>query len=194
MHPNCNPNSDQSCDHNPAKKRGRGRPKGLIRVSRSTHGGFTKDPMRLLDFWKKNKPDVAKFVEDVSESFRRQLDWEPTDPRMTELLFLSIQIASRNLMTDTAAAADFKRAVKDSKTGAVVRWRAHHLLTPILKFDVRIHEKLKNFGLYAEQGPRYNMEDLYKLLKSKNIEGDDTFMKILAIMATKMSDREPAEE
>lgn len=132
---------------NSMTKRRRGRPKGLRRVTRCTHGGFSKNPSEVDEYWQKHSPAVADFVDHIFEAFRYSLGWSEIHPLIHELRFLTVAIASRNLMHGEIIKNDFKMPVRDPQTHAIIRYRAHHLIEPVLAFDARIQQKLKDFGL-----------------------------------------------
>ncbi len=153
--------SDKQSDNKPIK-RPRGRPKGLRRVTRCTHGGFSENPLEVYEYWQRHKPEVAKFVDNTFYAFRHSLDWNPGHPLINELRVLAIMIASRNLMHGEMLKHDFKMAVRDPRTHSVVRFRAHHLIDPGMAFDARIHQKICDYGLLynIKKNPRkFNIMD-----------------------------------
>lgn len=104
-------------------------------------------PADAYYYWRKKKPEIAHFIDDLVESFRLKVNWDPSHPLMNELRYICVQMVSRDLMHNKAISADFKSAVRDPDTGQIVAFKAHYLLNNITTFDARISQKLKDFGL-----------------------------------------------
>jgi hypothetical protein len=117
-------------------------------------------PADAYYFWKQKKPEIAHFIDDLAESFRLKLNWEPSHTLMNELRYIAVQMVTRNLMHNKAIEADFKSAIHDPETGKIVAFRAHYLLDKITTFDARIQQKLKDFGLLV---PPSRTEDPHRI-------------------------------
>ena len=104
-------------------------------------------PANAYYFWKQKKPEIAHFIDDMAESFRLKLNWDPQHTLMNELRYIAVQVVTRDLMHNKAIEADFKSAIHDPETGQVVAFKAHFLLDKVTTFDARIQQKLKDFGL-----------------------------------------------
>jgi len=117
-------------------------------------------PADAYYFWKQNKPEIAHFIDDLAESFRLKLNWEPSHMLMNELRYIAVQMVTRNLMHNKAIEADFKSAIHDPETGQIVAFKAHFLLDKITTFDARIQQKLKDFGLLI---PPSRTEDPHRI-------------------------------
>jgi hypothetical protein len=104
-------------------------------------------PANAYYHWTTKRPELAKLANDIAESFRLELKWDFTNPRLMELKYLAVQIVTRNLMHNKVLEADFKSAVYDPESGGVVGFKAHFLLDKVTAFDSRVMQKLKDFGL-----------------------------------------------
>ncbi len=117
-------------------------------------------PADAYYFWKQKKPEIAHFIDELAESFRLKLNWDPSHTLMNELRYIAVQMVTRNLMHNKAIEADFKSAIHDPETGQIVAFRAHYLLDKITTFDARIQQKLKDFGLLI---PPSRTEDPHRI-------------------------------
>lgn len=117
-------------------------------------------PVDAYYFWKRKKPEIARFIDELAESFRLKLNWDVSNPLMDELRYIAVQIVTRNLMHNKAIEADFKSAIYDPVTKEVVAFKAHFLLDKVATFDARIQQKLKDFGLLI---PPSRTEDTHRI-------------------------------
>ncbi len=117
-------------------------------------------PADAYYFWKQKKPEIARFIDELAESFRLKLNWDQSHILMNELRYIAVQMVTRNLMHNKAIEADFKSAIHDPETGKIVAFRAHYLLDKITTFDARIQQKLKDFGLLI---PPSRTEDPHRI-------------------------------
>lgn len=132
----------------PGARKG-GRPKGLKRMTHFTHGARCKDWHDAYNYWQRKKPEIAHFIDDLAERFRLELGWQPSDPRVEELKYLGVLVCSRNLINNKILEDDFKNPVRDPRTGRIIRFRAHYLFRSVIAFDIRVQQKLKDFGLIS---------------------------------------------
>ncbi len=117
-------------------------------------------PVDAYYFWKHKKPEIARFIDELAESFRLKLNWDVSHPLMDELRYIAVQMVTRNLMHNKAIEADFRSAVYDPLTKEVVAFKAHFLLDKVTTFDARIQQKLKDFGLLI---PPSRTEELHRI-------------------------------
>jgi hypothetical protein len=138
------PESRMCTEHQGSQRKNNRQVKSLA-ISKAPN--YMSLPVNAYYYWTTKRPDLVKLVDDITESFRLELKWDFTNPRLIELKYLAVQIVIRNLMTNKALEADFKSAVYDPETHEVVGFKAHFLLDKVSSFDSRIMQKLKDFGI-----------------------------------------------
>lgn len=127
-----------------------GRPKGLIRLTCTSHGAYT-NPNRLgdlLNAWRKKSPRKARRVDALCTNFLRQLGWSSDSPRFPpEIRDLAVLIVSRGELFMLVLQKDFTRDVYNPITRKIMMQRPADQFRKLEELDENIQNRIKRLGL-----------------------------------------------
>lgn len=133
-------------------KPGRGRPRGLVRLTCVSHGGYT-EPHRLgelLKFWRKHKPCNFYRVQEIIQKYLRQLRWDTKHLRFSEVRDVAILTVSRSELFMLIVEKEFTRNFFDKKTGNFIKQRPCDQLRTLERLDDDIQNRIRELGLLSK--------------------------------------------